>query len=58
MDINRVIQGLEILENQSRGDRRVIDDVDDYLPKNVSLKVLRIIHSYVDFVNKKVWKIG
>lgn len=57
MDLNRVFQGLEILENQSRGDQRMIDEVDDYLPKNVSLKVLRIIHSYVDFVNKKVWRI-
>jgi len=33
-----------------------LEDVNDYSPINISLKIVRIIQSYVDFVNKKVWK--
>lgn len=53
---DRIIQGLNILQNQNRGEKRDIDIVNDYDVKNVSLKVLRIIQSYTDFVNRKVWK--
>ena len=53
---DRIIQGLSILQNQNRGEKRDIDIVNDYDVKNVSLKVLRIIQSYTDFVNRKVWK--
>ena len=47
---------LDILETQPRGSSRLLRMVDDYSPKNVSDKVLRIILSYTDFVNRKVWK--
>lgn len=53
---DRIIQGLSILQNQNRGEKRDIDIVRDYDVTNVSLKVLRIIQSYTDFVNRKVWK--
>lgn len=56
LDIDRVIQGLAILENQARGDDRLIRQVADYSMPNVSDKVLRIIHSYTDYVNRVVWK--
>lgn len=52
----RIIQGLNILQAQNRGEKRDIDLVGDYNINNVSLKVLRIIQSYTDFVNRKVWK--
>ena len=55
-NFDRIIQGLNILQNQNRGEKRDIDIVNDYDVKNVSLKVLRIIQSYTDFVNRKVWK--
>jgi len=58
MDFKRILQALQILEDQPRGVKRVIGDVNDYLPDNISLKMVRIIQSYVDFVNKKVWKKG
>jgi UDP-N-acetylglucosamine 2-epimerase len=55
MSIDRVIQGLGILETQPRGTERSLRLVTDYAPNNVSDKVLRIIQSYTDFVNRKVW---
>jgi len=55
MSIDRVIQGLGILETQPRGTERSLHLVADYAPNNVSDKVLRIIQSYTDFVNRKVW---
>jgi UDP-N-acetylglucosamine 2-epimerase len=56
MDQKRVLQALQIIADQPRGLERVLEDVNDYSPINISLKIVRIIQSYVDFVNKKVWK--
>lgn len=55
MSIDRVMQGLGILETQPRGTERSLRLVTDYAPNNVSDKVLRIIQSYTDFINRKVW---
>ena len=49
-------QGLTILEKQSRANNRMLSLVEDYNVPNVSEKILRIIHSYVDYVNRVVWK--
>lgn len=56
LSLDRVMQGLSILETQPRGQERALRLVDDYAPTNVSAKVLRIIQSYTDFVNRTVWK--
>jgi UDP-N-acetylglucosamine 2-epimerase (non-hydrolysing) len=53
---DRIIQGLNILQTQNRGEKRDISLVNDYNVNNVSHKVLRIIQSYTDFINRKVWK--
>jgi UDP-N-acetylglucosamine 2-epimerase len=55
LDIDRVMQGLAILESQPRGAERGLRQVADYSMPNVSDKVLRIIHSYTDYVNRVVW---
>lgn len=55
LSIDRVLQGLDILETQPRGSERRLRLVTDYAPDNVSDKILRIIQSYTDFVNSKVW---
>jgi len=56
LDFDRVMQALLILEDQSRGGERTLCLVDDYSKPNVADKVLRIIHSYTDYVNRIIWK--
>ena len=56
LDANRVLQGLEILASQPRGEDRLVRLVSDYSMPNVSHKVLRIILSYTDYVNRNVWR--
>ena len=47
---------IEILKTQSKNKERILNIVNDYNLNNVSEKVLRIIHSHTDYINKKVWK--
>lgn len=56
LEVDRVRQGLAILESQPRGEERGLRLVADYSMPNVSDKVVRIIHSYTDYVNRVVWK--
>jgi UDP-N-acetylglucosamine 2-epimerase (non-hydrolysing) len=56
VDAARVLQCLEILDQQARGAERLLRQVTDYSMPNVSDKVVRIIHSYTDYINRVVWK--
>jgi UDP-N-acetylglucosamine 2-epimerase (non-hydrolysing) len=56
MEIDRILQAIEILEDQKSGIDRSINIVQDYIAPNVSDKVVRTITSYTDYVNKFVWK--
>ena len=56
LDWDRVGEGLTILEHQPRGAERSLRIVSDYDVPNVSEKVLRIIVSYTDYVNRVVWR--
>ncbi|WP_411379443.1 non-hydrolyzing UDP-N-acetylglucosamine 2-epimerase [Pseudomonas sp. MPB26] len=56
LEVNRVLQGLMILEKQETGSARTLRLVADYSMPNVSEKIVRIIHSYTDYVNRIVWK--
>jgi UDP-N-acetylglucosamine 2-epimerase len=52
----RMIQCIEILENQPRDTERMLCEVRDYDVNNVSEKIVRIIQSYTDYVNRVIWK--
>jgi len=56
MNLERIQQAMSILENQPTGSNRLLNIVSDYESLNVSEKVVRIIHSYTDYINRKVWQ--
>lgn len=56
LEVERVFQALLVLESQPAGDTRLLRPVADYSMPNVSDKIVRIIHSYRDYVMRVVWK--
>ena len=56
LEVVRMRQGLAILATQARGKQRNLRLVADYSIPNVSEKVVRILHSYTDYVKRVVWK--
>ncbi|MDB4220756.1 UDP-N-acetylglucosamine 2-epimerase (non-hydrolyzing) [Amylibacter sp.] len=57
LELERVLQALKILAEQLRGEARTLQMVGDYEGNNVSEKIVRIILSYTDFINRKTWKV-
>lgn len=53
---DRILQGLKVIEQQKRGEDRTLALVGDYSMPNVSDKVVRIIISYTDYINRVVWQ--
>ncbi|WP_429218159.1 non-hydrolyzing UDP-N-acetylglucosamine 2-epimerase [Aeromonas veronii] len=56
LEIERVFQALQVLDSQPAGDDRLLRPVYDYSMPNVSDKIVRIVHSYRDYVMRTVWK--
>ncbi len=56
LGVNRVMQALQVLDTQPSGNERLLRPVYDYSMPNVSDKMVRIIHSYTDYVKRVVWK--
>ena len=56
LESDRVMQALKILEEQKREKNSTDIHVLDYSIPNVSEKIVRIIYSYIDYVNRVVWK--
>lgn len=52
----RIAEGLAVLDTQARGEARTLRLVADYAVPNVAEKVVRIILSYTDYVNRVVWQ--
>jgi UDP-N-acetylglucosamine 2-epimerase (non-hydrolysing) len=51
---DRIIQSIELIKNQ-KVDHLLID-VEDYAADNISIKIERLLLSYTDYINKKVWR--
>jgi len=56
LDYKRVLQGIGSVKNQETGNKRNISLVSDYNIPNVSIKIERIILSYINYVNRVVWQ--
>jgi UDP-N-acetylglucosamine 2-epimerase (non-hydrolysing) len=56
LEWDRIAEGLSILEQLAHGDERTFRIVEDYTVPNVSEKVVRVIQSYTDYVNRVVWR--
>jgi UDP-N-acetyl-L-fucosamine synthase len=56
LNYERIAQGLSLLKSQKRNEDRSLKLVADYSNPNVSDKLIRIILSYTDYINKNVWK--
>jgi UDP-N-acetylglucosamine 2-epimerase len=56
MSWERVSKGIEIIDNQRTGGGPALERVRDYTSTNVSEKIMRIILSYTDFINRRTWK--
>ena len=56
LEIERVFQALQVLDSQPAGNDRLLRPVYDYSMPNVSDKIVRIVHSYRDYVMRTVWK--
>ncbi len=56
LSAERILQAIELVVSQHSRQKRRFRVVDDYRADNVSAKVVRIILSYVDYVNANVWR--
>jgi UDP-N-acetyl-L-fucosamine synthase len=56
MNEDRILQALELVKSQTRGNDRTFRLVNDYSMPNVSEKVVRIILSYTDYIKRVVWQ--
>ena len=55
LEKKRVIQCINILNEQKKGKNRDLNLVSDYKNQNVSKKIVRLIHSYTSYINQRVW---
>jgi len=55
LEPERIMQALEILQNQTKGEECTLKLVADYAIPNVADKVVRIILSYTDYIKRYVW---
>ena len=55
LNSERIIDSIDVVTSQYNEDSNVIRSISDYEPENVSKKVVRIILSYTDYINRTVW---
>ena len=54
----RVLQAIDIVTSQQQKQRRLLRQVEDYRQDNISIKIVRIILSYTDYVKRTVWRMN
>lgn len=54
----RVLEAIKVIVSQHDNEKRVMAPVDDYLAGTVSKKILRIVLSYIGYVNRTVWRLA
>lgn len=55
LDCERILDSIDVVTSQYAEDKNVIHSIPDYVSDNVSKKVVRLILSYTDYVNRIVW---
>ena len=55
LDANRILESIDVVTSQHIENQNIIKTIPDYETVNVSKKVLRIILSYTDYINRTVW---
>jgi UDP-N-acetylglucosamine 2-epimerase (non-hydrolysing) len=56
LNTERILQAIALLEQDGGSGQNSLHIVADYKMPNVSEKVVRILHSYTDYVNRMIWK--
>ena len=56
LEVDRAMQGIDLLASHDKTTRVSLEPVDDYSSEFLSEKVVRILHSYTDYVNRVVWR--
>jgi UDP-N-acetylglucosamine 2-epimerase (non-hydrolysing) len=56
LNLDRIYQAITLLDQGGAAEKGNLCNVADYQMPNVSEKVVRILHSYTDYVNRTVWK--
>jgi UDP-N-acetylglucosamine 2-epimerase (non-hydrolysing) len=55
LTVENIINAIDVVTSQFDSGKRVFNEISDYNVDNVSKKVVRIILSYIDYVNRTVW---
>ena len=56
LDIDKILQGIQCLKDTENNNEKGLRQVADYKIPNISIKIERIILSYINYVNRVIWQ--
>ena len=56
LDVDKILQGIQCLKDIENNDEKGLRQVADYKIPNISIKIERIILSYINYVNRVIWQ--